>query len=352
MAHARVVGAIEGSREPHRRRGPDADRASLADDVPPALLARQRHRPRAPRSAGSTSPCGTSSARCTACRATGSGAGRCAITSASTATSAAARWKILRDRRRRARFARPGAASGRRRLHGVQVDGRAADDADRRPAPDPTGGEHAWRRCARPSATTSTSWSTATRGRPRAWGFGSPRRSSRTACTSSKSRAGRRRVEDLAAIQRAVTTPIATGERLIGLARVPRPVRGPGLQRLQPDITHCGGLTEARRIAALAEALPRRAGPAQSAGPVSTAASLEFGFATPSYIICETVHRRCSVARRRRSANASVEPKADARPAERPPRPGHRDRRGRRPASLPAGVLQRVFYQDGSVGDW
>ena len=46
MAHARDRRRRRGPRAAARRRGPDPDRASLADDVPPALLARQRHRPR------------------------------------------------------------------------------------------------------------------------------------------------------------------------------------------------------------------------------------------------------------------------------------------------------------------
>ena len=46
---------------------------------------------------------------------------------------------------------------------------------------------------------------------------------------------------------------------------------------IQPDITHCGGLTEARRIAALAEAYRVAIAPHNPQGPVSTAASIEFG---------------------------------------------------------------------------
>ena len=61
------------------------------------------------------------------------------------------------------------------------------------------------------------------------------------------------RVEDLAAIQRAVTTPIATGERLVGVAAFSRLLTAQACSVVQPDLTHCGGLTEARRIAALAE---------------------------------------------------------------------------------------------------
>src|ERR1051325_10947222 len=63
-----------------------------------------------------------------------------------------------------------------------------------------------------------------------------------------------------------------------------------GCEICQLDLTHCGGFTEARRIAALAEAHRIALAPHNPQGPVSTAASLEFGFSQPSYIICETVH--------------------------------------------------------------
>ena len=118
-----VVGAVEDLAPAARRRRPDAHRAPLADDVPPALLARQRHRPRAPPSPASTSPCGTSSARCTACRATSSGAGRCAITSALYCHLGGGRdGGLLRDgRRRRQAVRRPRPAGRRRRVHRVQV---------------------------------------------------------------------------------------------------------------------------------------------------------------------------------------------------------------------------------------
>ena len=56
------------------------------------------------------------------------------------------------------------------------------------------------------------------------------------------------------------------------------------------DLAWCGGISEARRIAALAESARMSLAPHNPQGPVSTAASLGLGFATPSYIICECVH--------------------------------------------------------------
>jgi galactonate dehydratase len=98
-------------------------------------------------------------------------------------------------------------------------------------------------------------------------------------------------IEGLAEIQRAVTTPIATGERITNLSDFNRLLDGRACSIIQPDITHCGGLTAVRRLTALAEIHRIAMAPHNPQGPVSTAASLEFGFATPSYIICESVHQ-------------------------------------------------------------
>lgn len=98
-------------------------------------------------------------------------------------------------------------------------------------------------------------------------------------------------IEGLAAIQNAVATPIATGERITSLTDFNHLLEGRACSIIQPDITHCGGLTAARRISALAEVHRVAMAPHNPQGPVSTAASLEFGFATPSYIICESVHQ-------------------------------------------------------------
>src|SRR3954465_10270078 len=97
-------------------------------------------------------------------------------------------------------------------------------------------------------------------------------------------------MDDIALIQRSVKTPIATGERLVGIHAFRDLLEKRAASVIQPDVTHCGGLSEARRIAALAEAYRVAVPPHSPQGPVSTAASLELGFATPSYIICETVH--------------------------------------------------------------
>src|SRR6476661_2840138 len=77
-------------------------------------------------------------------------------------------------------------------------------------------------------------------------------------------------VEGLAAIKAAVTTPIATGERLIGVHAFRELLEKRAASVIQPDITHTGGLSEARRIAAMAEAYRVAMAPHNPQGPVST----------------------------------------------------------------------------------
>ncbi|MBS0198243.1 MAG: galactonate dehydratase [Planctomycetes bacterium] len=160
-------------------------------------------------------------------------------------------------------------------------------------------------------------------------------------------------VDGLAEVQRAVRTPIATGERLVTQHAFLDLLDKRAASVLQPDITHCGGLTEARRIAGLAEAYRVALAPHNPQGPVSTAASLELGFATPSYIICESVHSdvpwRSEVVRE----GFTVEPKGRiVRPNQRPGLGIELDEAVIRKHPFEQEVLQRHFYPDGSVGDW
>src|SRR6185503_2615562 len=97
-------------------------------------------------------------------------------------------------------------------------------------------------------------------------------------------------IDGLATINAAVHTPIAMGERITHLAAFRELFAASACDVCQVDLTHCGGFTEARRIAALAEAHRISLATHNPPAPVSTAASLEFGFSQPSYIICETVH--------------------------------------------------------------
>jgi galactonate dehydratase len=160
-------------------------------------------------------------------------------------------------------------------------------------------------------------------------------------------------MEDIALIQRAVKTPIATGERLIGLHAFRDLLEKRAASVIQPDITHCGGLSEARKIAALADAYRVAMAPHNPQGPVSTAASLEFGFATPSYVICETVHGdvpwRADVV----SEGFTVERAGRiVRPNQRPGLGIEINEAEVAKHPFQQELLLRTFQKDGSVGDW
>jgi len=159
--------------------------------------------------------------------------------------------------------------------------------------------------------------------------------------------------DDIAAIQRAGKTPIATGERLTGIHAFRDLLEKRACSVIQPDITHCGGLSEARRIAALAEAYRVAMAPHNPQGPVSTAASIEFGFATPSYIICEAVHRDVPWRKDVVSEGFEVEVKdRTVRPNNRPGLGIEIDEKEVAKHPFEQELPQRSFYADGSAGDW
>jgi galactonate dehydratase len=160
-------------------------------------------------------------------------------------------------------------------------------------------------------------------------------------------------IDGLATINAALTTPVATGERITHLAGFRDIFARRGCEICQLDVTHCGGLTAARRIAALADAYQIALAPHNPQGPISTAASLEFGFSQPGYIICETVHAdvpwRGDVVRE----GYTVEPIGRiVRPNTKPGLGIEIDEAEIAKHPFEQESIQRVFYPDGAVGDW
>ncbi len=160
-------------------------------------------------------------------------------------------------------------------------------------------------------------------------------------------------IEDIALIQRAVKTPVATGERLIGLHAFRDLLEKRAVSVIQPDITHCGGLSEARRISVLAETYRVSMAPHNPQGPVSTAVSIEFGFATPSYIICESVHDDVPWRNDVVNEGFTFEKKGMVvLPNNRPGLGIEINEKEVKKHPFQQEILQRTFYKDGSVGDW
>lgn len=82
---------------------------------------------------------------------------------------------------------------------------------------------------------------------------------------------------------------LATGERLFTKWDFTPLLTGRLVDIIQPDLCHAGGLTECKKIAALAEAFYVQLAPHSPQGPVSTAAAAHLGLAIPNFLILEFV---------------------------------------------------------------
>ncbi|WP_030220697.1 galactonate dehydratase [Streptomyces bikiniensis] len=92
--------------------------------------------------------------------------------------------------------------------------------------------------------------------------------------------------EHIGEIVRSTSIPIATGERLYSRWDFTS-VLASGIAVAQPDLSHAGGISETRRIAAMAEAYDVSLAPHCPLGPIALASCLQVGFATPNLLIQE-----------------------------------------------------------------
>ncbi|KAM0720415.1 hypothetical protein Q7P37_004551 [Cladosporium fusiforme] len=83
------------------------------------------------------------------------------------------------------------------------------------------------------------------------------------------------------------TCPIALGERLYSRWDFKRFFEDVSVDIIQPDIAHCGGISELRRIAAMAETYDVAVAPHCPLGPIALAACLQIGISTPNHQIQE-----------------------------------------------------------------
>jgi galactonate dehydratase len=94
-------------------------------------------------------------------------------------------------------------------------------------------------------------------------------------------------VAALAEVKRAVKVPIATGERLVTRHQFREIFERQACHVIQPDLCHCGGLGEAKKITAAAEAYYMGVAPHNPLGPVANAVALHFALSTPNFLIQE-----------------------------------------------------------------
>lgn len=122
----------------------------------------------------------------------------------------------------------------------------------------------------------------------------------------------------LAALAASTAIPLAAGERLYSRWDF-RTLLTSGAAVAQPDVSHAGGISEVRRIAAMAETHDVTMAPHCPLGPIALAASLQLAFAIPNFLIQEQ-----SVGTHYHAGNDLLDYLVDARPLRF--RAGHAER--------------------------
>src|SRR6201999_3564929 len=91
----------------------------------------------------------------------------------------------------------------------------------------------------------------------------------------------------MADMAKKTTFPFATGERMVTKWQFRDLLTAGAAQLLQPDITHTGGITELKAIAALAEAFYADMLPHSKEGMVGFAASMHVAASIPNFLAHE-----------------------------------------------------------------
>ena len=94
-------------------------------------------------------------------------------------------------------------------------------------------------------------------------------------------------VSEMAQVRNRVNIPIATGERLYLKFPFYELVAADAVDILQPDICNAGGITELKKIAAIAESRHVMMAPHNTNAAVGTAASFHLGASLPNFLIQE-----------------------------------------------------------------
>ena len=92
-------------------------------------------------------------------------------------------------------------------------------------------------------------------------------------------------------IKNTINCPLATGERLIGHQEFEDIISNRIVDIVQPDLNHCGGLLEAKNIAAAASVANIGVAPHNPNGPIAGAAAIHFATSTTNHIIQEVMDK-------------------------------------------------------------
>ncbi|RBI59021.1 galactonate dehydratase [halophilic archaeon] len=93
--------------------------------------------------------------------------------------------------------------------------------------------------------------------------------------------------DELPDIAAHTTTPIATGERMFSRWDFKGVLEDGAVDVIQPDLSHAGGITEVKKIAAMAEAYDVAVAPHCPLGPIALAACVQVDTCSPNVLIQE-----------------------------------------------------------------
>ena len=94
-------------------------------------------------------------------------------------------------------------------------------------------------------------------------------------------------VDEMVRVSRTTSIPIAAGERLFTKFGFRELIEKQAVSVVQPDLCHCGGIFEARKIAAMAETYYMQIAPHNPLGPISLAACLQLDACVPNLLAQE-----------------------------------------------------------------
>tara|TARA_B100000745_G_scaffold161668_1_gene105785 strand:+ start:71 stop:1210 length:1140 start_codon:yes stop_codon:yes gene_type:complete len=94
-------------------------------------------------------------------------------------------------------------------------------------------------------------------------------------------------IDEMARVAAHTSIPIATGERLVTKYEFAQVLKKQAAQILQLDVGQCGGITEAKKIASMAEAHYAMIAPHMYCGPVAAAAAIQIDTCSPNFLIQE-----------------------------------------------------------------
>ncbi|MES2492433.1 MAG: galactonate dehydratase [Pseudomonadota bacterium] len=94
-------------------------------------------------------------------------------------------------------------------------------------------------------------------------------------------------LEALVAVARSTSIPIALGERLYSRWDFKPYFESGAVDIIQPDLSHAGGISECRRIAAMAEAYDIAVAPHCPLGPIALAACMQIALTSINFVIQE-----------------------------------------------------------------